>query len=1066
LDEVPEEISSKSIISIRRNTDITDKVVTYNNNSLLNMENLNKSQDQLLYAVQEIYDNNTQFSIDIRAEVDEKVERVSDAVEKLDIIDASVETAKNAAEVASEQAEIATTSSNEAKDLLDTSIKNITATSEEAIRNICIEAQKIVDTGIDSRATVDLDNITAEAEKFIQYQAKLANVPFCANSGNTGGSQTTISFETWTRPTATGTTTTLIEGNMTITASASSDTAWKAFNNVYASSTSDGWRPMATGQQWWKVVFPYRIRITGLLYRNACSDESSSITGRFYTSDTMDTPIGDDFTSPSNNAGSVTITNIPEEGVLTNTIYLQKTAGNKYGGLGELEIMAEKEVVTTISGNIPELLYIPTTDFVETTHAINLAASDNKQHLSADGLSFSMPSIQTGDGGFNGQDIYIFEEPLNRVISIEYYGKKGTNAQYNSLGIEAYAILEDDSEINMFSIAQGFGTVIAEGVTQFENLPTIKGIRINRVCWRGNTGNWSPSCSASFTVTKEIEVVQGTECHFKVGGNYPKLVATSTEKTFEKSYLQPLTIGESGSRTYETWLYPFQSTINEDGFTVSPSGSYTIWGQDGAYDVGALARTYWTIDFGKETNVKAIDFEGYPYQYHVRNGLPFGGFEGTNDPNGTWTQILPAENVHVKQADVDVTYRYYRFYTYNTNDGWKATLKRLNLKYVKTEYFSDAKYNVFVSETKPSYALAGKIYHQSSQPVNCSIGSLINSNGVITGFNANNYITMPETFLPNGKSWECVAKVRTSDDITTQQCVFSLGWNGSIASKKYGSQWGIRNATLFYQFGNGTNTVTTYDVGSVEPNTDYWFKVEFTGSEYKLYLSTTGIFEEPIHSFASTTNFITYNIRPTMGNACFDGTWSQAWLGNIDLKETYINLDGLVWWQGIIDNSIWLNTTVLPYKAYRYTNKKWIPFNDVPIGSIVVEGGIITSVSTLPYNNVEVNEPSNTRPAVVVETYQNGSSWYRVWSDGWCEQGGVQSNMDSTGTGQRTISLLKPFADTNYSVQVSWTNPATQSPGTVWTGCLRSRSVNSFVINKDNKTYVTEYTWQASGYIK
>lgn len=101
----------------------------------------------------------------------------------------------------------------------------------------------------------------------------------------------------------------------------------------------------------------------------------------------------------------------------------------------------------------------------------------------------------------------------------------------------------------------------------------------------------------------------------------------------------------------------------------------------------------------------------------------------------------------------------------------------------------------------------------------------------------------------------------------------------------------------------------------------------------------------------------------------------------------------------------------------------------------------------------------------VVDTYQNGTSWYRVYSDGWCVQGGVQSNMDSSGTGQRTISLLKPFTDTNYSVQVTWTNAATQSPSTAWTGSLRSRSVDSFVINKDNKTYITEYTWQAEGYI-
>jgi hypothetical protein len=52
---------------------------------------------------------------------------------------------------------------------------------------------------------------------------------------------------------------------------------------------------------------------------------------------------------------------------------------------------------------------------------------------------------------------------------------------------------------------------------------------------------------------------------------------------------------------------------------------------------------------------------------------------------------------------------------------------------------------------------------------------------------------------------------------------------------------------------------------------------------------------------------------------------------------------------------------------------------------------------------------SSATPAVVVENYVNGTSWYRVYSDGWCEQGGYQAS------GQ-LITFLKPFADSNYSL--------------------------------------------------
>lgn len=47
----------------------------------------------------------------------------------------------------------------------------------------------------------------------------------------------------------------------------------------------------------------------------------------------------------------------------------------------------------------------------------------------------------------------------------------------------------------------------------------------------------------------------------------------------------------------------------------------------------------------------------------------------------------------------------------------------------------------------------------------------------------------------------------------------------------------------------------------------------------------------------------------------------------------------------------------------------------------------------------------------VVETYSSGSSWYRVWSDGWKEQGG----QFSTAWAEVTVVFLKSFVDGNYS---------------------------------------------------
>jgi hypothetical protein len=48
----------------------------------------------------------------------------------------------------------------------------------------------------------------------------------------------------------------------------------------------------------------------------------------------------------------------------------------------------------------------------------------------------------------------------------------------------------------------------------------------------------------------------------------------------------------------------------------------------------------------------------------------------------------------------------------------------------------------------------------------------------------------------------------------------------------------------------------------------------------------------------------------------------------------------------------------------------------------------------------------------VVSTYSSGTNWYRIWSDGWIEQGGEVTGSSS----EVTVTLLKPFKNTNYFV--------------------------------------------------
>ena len=60
---------------------------------------------------------------------------------------------------------------------------------------------------------------------------------------------------------------------------------------------------------------------------------------------------------------------------------------------------------------------------------------------------------------------------------------------------------------------------------------------------------------------------------------------------------------------------------------------------------------------------------------------------------------------------------------------------------------------------------------------------------------------------------------------------------------------------------------------------------------------------------------------------------------------------------------------------------------------------------------VELNKVKSVR--YVVEKYENGTDWYTLYSDGWCEQGG-RSALNETST--TTVTLHKAYKNTNYSV--------------------------------------------------
>ena len=88
--------------------------------------------------------------------------------------------------------------------------------------------------------------------------------------------------------------------------------------------------------------------------------------------------------------------------------------------------------------------------------------------------------------------------------------------------------------------------------------------------------------------------------------------------------------------------------------------------------------------------------------------------------------------------------------------------------------------------------------------------------------------------------------------------------------------------------------------------------------------------------------------------------------------------------------------------------------------------------------------------AVQRPTADNNYTWYRKYSDGWVEQGGI----DNTGAGTKTITFPIVMKDANYTILTTTESSTASHNATVY-----NRATTSFTASKSN----TVCFWQVSG---
>ncbi len=180
LTAIPSELPAK--ILIKSQTDITTAVTQWQNTSLLDDLNLTLSNNQLLYATQELYDEFDDFSTtitqditqeitdlknetdkqisDFEEEVNETIQEVSEAAEKINELETAVEEAKEAATIAGSKA-------------ADASIQASNAAAQAQLAQQAAQDAEMAVTEIESMnlADKDLSNITEAGKDVIRNTA-------------------------------------------------------------------------------------------------------------------------------------------------------------------------------------------------------------------------------------------------------------------------------------------------------------------------------------------------------------------------------------------------------------------------------------------------------------------------------------------------------------------------------------------------------------------------------------------------------------------------------------------------------------------------------------------------------------------------------------------------------------------------------------------------------------------------------------------------------------------------------------------------------------------------------
>ena len=95
----------------------------------------------------------------------------------------------------------------------------------------------------------------------------------------------------------------------------------------------------------------------------------------------------------------------------------------------------------------------------------------------------------------------------------------------------------------------------------------------------------------------------------------------------------------------------------------------------------------------------------------------------------------------------------------------------------------------------------------------------------------------------------------------------------------------------------------------------------------------------------------------------------------------------------------------------------------------------------------------------LIKSYSSGNDWYRIYQDGWCEQGGTTTSTAHSGI---TINLIKKYTSTTYTITIGSIELTSNYETSIDNITTSSFKVTS---NKGGSNTSGRISWRTAGYI-